>query len=47
MIPITRVKKITGVSIGSVTLRNRCQAFAPSMAIASYRSRGTSSSPAR
>jgi hypothetical protein len=35
MTPITSVKKITGVIIGSVTCRNRCQALAPSIAMAS------------
>ena len=35
MIPMISVKKITGVSMGSVTYRNRCQAFAPSIEIAS------------
>ena len=35
MTPITSVKKMTGVIIGSVTWRNRCQAFAPSIEIAS------------
>jgi len=35
MMPMMRVKKMTGVIIGSVTWRKRCQALAPSMAIAS------------
>ncbi len=47
IIPITSVNRTTGVIIGSVTWRNRCQALAPSTVIASYSSRGTFRSPAR
>ena len=40
-------KTVTGRSPGSVTLRNCCQAFAPSSSAASYCSAGMSCSPAR
>ena len=36
---------MTGVISGRVTWRKRCQALAPSIAIASYSSRGTLSRP--
>src|SRR5262245_40209370 len=45
--PTTRLKKTVGESIGSVTLRNPCQALAPSISDASYSSVGTPCSPAR
>src|SRR5215216_5304523 len=44
---ITRLKKIVGEIIGTVTLMNRCQRFAPSMWAASYNSCGTPWRPAR
>src|SRR3954447_1749942 len=45
--PITKVKKITGEIIGSVTCRHLWYREAPSMSAASYSCRGTSRSPAR
>ena len=41
MIEITRLKKIVGEIIGTVTFQNRCQRLAPSMWAASYNSCGT------
>src|SRR5262245_7593154 len=43
----TRLKKIVGEIIGTVTFMNRCHRFAPSMWDASYSSCGTPWSPAR
>src|SRR5437660_1475934 len=47
MIPSTRLKKIVGVSIGSVMWRKRAQLPAPSTLAASYSSSETPCSPAR
>lgn len=40
-------KNVVGVSIGTVTLVNFCQPFAPSIVAASYSSAGTPCKPAR
>lgn len=50
MDPMTDRKTLTrrvGASSGRVTLRNRCQAFAPSISAASVNSAGMAWSPAR
>ena len=47
MVSSTRLKKITGESMGRVTARKRRHAPAPSTAAASYSSVGTCLSPAR
>ena len=47
MMPSTRLKKIVGVIIGSVTWRRRAQLPAPSTLAASYSSSDTPCSPAR
>src|SRR5689334_19003856 len=43
----TRLKKMVGEIIGTVTFQKRCQALAPSMWDASYSSCGTPWRPAR
>ena len=43
----TNRKKVVGLISGSVTLRKRCQALAPSVLAASYSSCGTPCSAAR
>ena len=47
MVPSSTAGVSTGRICGTVTLRNRCHAFAPSSSAASYNSCGTADSPPR